>query len=390
MILDMGVDVRYNSPVTSMKALLDEGYDAVFVGTRRARGQGSRHPRPLGGRANIHIGIDWLESVAFGHIDKIGERVLIIGVGNTAMDCCRTSRRLGGKDIKVMARRPRRYFKASPWELEDAEEEQVEIVINHAPKSLRGRERQAQGDGCSTQLEWDDDGRASQTSKVASTPSFLPADDVILAIGQENAFPWIERDIGIEFDKWDMPVVDKTTFQSTRAGRLLRRRRGLGPGEHHLGRRARPPGGDLDPQPLPAASPLTERPPQGMNLVSQKMGLHEWSYSNDYNPAKRQKMKHVDLARALQAARTSRSSWASTPSRPRARCERCLNCDIQTVFTDQLCIECDACIDVCPVQCLTIAPDGEEAELRKRLTVPALNLKQDALRLGAAAPDRAA
>ena len=139
----MGVDIRYNTPVSSMKALLESGYDAVFVGTGAPKGKDLDIPGREEASANIHIGIDWLESVAFGHIDKIGERVLIIGVGNTAMDCCRTSRRLGGKDIKVMARRPRKYFKASPWELEDAEEEQVEIIINHAPKAFVRRRRQA-------------------------------------------------------------------------------------------------------------------------------------------------------------------------------------------------------------------------------------------------------
>ena len=211
-ILDMGVDIRYGSPVNSMKALLAEGFDAIFVGSGAPRGKNLEIP----GRHDtdrIHLGIDWLESITFGHIDSIGEKVLIIGVGNTAMDCCRSSRRLGGKDIKVMARRPRGYFKASPWELEDAEEEGVEIVINHAPKRfvvengvLKGMEFE--------RLEWD---AAAKTSKVAETV-FFPADDVILAIGQENAFPWIERDIGIEFDKWEMPVVDERTMQCSLPG----------------------------------------------------------------------------------------------------------------------------------------------------------------------------
>ncbi len=247
-ILDMGVDIRYNSPVDSMKALLAEGFDAVFVGSGAPRGKELDIP----GRHDtdrIHIGIDWLESIAFGHTDSIGEKVLIIGVGNTAMDCCRSSRRLGGKDIKVMARRPRGFFKASPWELEDAEEEGVEIVINHAPKrfviengKLNGMEFE--------RLEWDAE---AKKSKVIETV-FLPADDVILAIGQENAFPWIERDLGIEFDKWDMPVVDEKTMQCHARRRFLRRRRGLGTEEHHLGRRARPSGRDLDPQLLPGHS----------------------------------------------------------------------------------------------------------------------------------------
>ena len=218
MILDMGVDIRYNTPVNSLKALLHEKpkFDAVFVGTGAPRGKELEIPGRHEAGDHIHIGIDWLEIVAFGHIESIGERVLIIGVGNTAMDCCRTSRRLGGKDIKVMARRPRQFFKASPWELEDAEEEQIEIVINHAPKrfvvengKLKGMEFE--------RVEWSEDAKGRQISTVVDTV-FIPADDVILAIGQENAFPWIERDIGIEFDKWDMPVVDEKTLQSTLPG----------------------------------------------------------------------------------------------------------------------------------------------------------------------------
>src|SRR5215469_4370338 len=134
MITGMGVDLRLNHPIASLRELLAQGFDAVFVGSGAPKGKELKLPGREAGAANIHIGIAWLESVAFGHIDKIGERVLIIGVGNTAMDCCRTSRRLGGKDVKVMARRPREFFKASPWELEDAEEEGVHILVNYAPK----------------------------------------------------------------------------------------------------------------------------------------------------------------------------------------------------------------------------------------------------------------
>ncbi len=191
LILNMGVDMRFNAPVNSMEALLGAGYDAVFVGSGAPRGKNLDIP----GRYEtdrIHIGIDWLESIAFGHVDSIGERVLIIGVGNTAMDCCRSSRRLGGKDIKVMARRPRGFFKASPWELEDSEEEGVEIVINHAPKSFVVEDGTLKG-MLFERLEWDEGAKRSRTLDTV----FFPADDVILAIGQENAFPWIERDSGI-------------------------------------------------------------------------------------------------------------------------------------------------------------------------------------------------
>ncbi|WP_394836728.1 FAD-dependent oxidoreductase [Pendulispora rubella] len=374
MILGIGnIDVRYDAPIGSMKELLDMGYDAIFVGSGAPRGKNLDIP----GRYDtdrIHIGIDWLESVAFGHIDTIGEKVLIIGVGNTAMDCCRSSRRLGGKDIKVMARKPRGYFKASPWELEDAEEEQVEILINHAPKSFVIENGKLKG-MMFDRVEWEIPEKGEPTkSKVVETV-FLPADDVILAIGQEAAFPWIERDIGIEFDKWDMPIVDKTTHQYTRPGIFSGGDAAWGPlniiwAVEHAHQAA------ISIHNYCQGKPATERLPQGMNLVSAKMGLHEWSYKNDYNPVGRQKMTHVDLTERFKQMNIE-VELGFTPEQVAHEVERCLNCDIQTVFTDKACIECDACVDVCPVLCLTIAPNGEEAELRRHLSAPAENPKQD-------------
>ncbi len=367
-ILDMGVEIHYNTPVTSMQTLLDQGYDAVFVGSGAPRGKDLDLP----GRHDtdrIHIGIDWLESVAFGHVDSIGERVLIIGVGNTAMDCCRTSRRLGGRDIKVMARRPRGFFKASPWELDDAEEEGVEIVINHAPTRfvieggrLRGMEFE--------RLTWDAEAKRSQVIDSV----FIPCDDVILAIGQESAFPWIERDIGIEFDKWDMPVVDEVTMQASRPGIFFGGDAAWGP-KNIIWAVAHGHQAAISIHNLCTGLPVYERPPQGMTLSSQKMGISEWSYSNDYNPARRQKMQHVDLERRFKEL-SIEVELGFSPEQTVREVERCLNCDIQTVFTDRLCIECDACIDICPVQCLTITPDSDEAEVRSRLTAPALNPEQ--------------
>src|SRR5262245_6802778 len=288
----MGVDVRYNSPVDSMKALLAENFDAVFVGSGAPRGKNLEIP----GRYDtdrIHIGIDWLESVAFGHVKSIGERVLIIGVGNTAMDCCRTSRRLGGKDVKVMARKPRGFFKASPWELEDAEEEQVDIIVNHAPNSFVIENGKLKG-MMFDRVEWQPDAKGEPSKATVLETIFLPADDVILAIGQEAAFPWIERDIGLEFDKWGMPKVDKTTFQSTRPGVFFGGDSAWGPlniiwAVEHAHQAA------ISIHNMLTGKALTERPPPGMTLTSAKMGLHEWSYKNDYNPAKREKMQHVAL-----------------------------------------------------------------------------------------------
>ncbi|HXF48510.1 MAG TPA: FAD-dependent oxidoreductase [Verrucomicrobiae bacterium] len=368
-ILDMGVDIRYNSPVTSMKALLEQNFDAVFVGSGAPRGKDLELPGRQEAAANIHIGIDWLESIAFGHIDKIGEKVLIIGVGNTAMDCCRSSRRLGGMDIKVMARRPRQFFKASPWELEDAEEEGIEIVINHAPKRFVVENGKLVGMEFE-RLEWDAE---AKNSKVVDTV-FLPADDVILAIGQETAFPWIERNIGIEFGKYDLPVVDEKTFMSSRPGVFFGGDAAWGP-KNIIWAVAHGHEAAISIHQFVHGQPVTQRPPRGLNLISQKMGLSEWSYSNDFNPVHRQKMSHVDLKKRFSELSIEVELGFSAEQTAR-EVERCLNCDIQTVFEAPRCIECDACIDVCPVQCLTITPNGTEEEIKSRLSAPFANPEQ--------------
>ena len=369
MILNMGVDIRYNSPVDSLSALLGEGYDAVFVGTGAPRGKELDIPGRKEASANIFIGIDWLESIAFGHVDKIGERVLIIGVGNTAMDCCRSSCRLGGKEIKVMARRPRGFFKASPWELEDAEEEGVEIVINHAPKrfvlengKLIGMEFE--------KLEWDAGAKRSKTVDTI----FFPADDVILAIGQENAFPWIERDIGMEFGEWDMPVVNETTFMSTIPGVFFGGDAAWGP-KNIIWAVAHGHEASISIHNYCRSIPVTDRPPIGMTLASTKMGISEWAYHNDYNPSQRQKMKHVDLVERFKKL-TIEVEMGFDAEQTAREVQRCLNCDVQTEFVAKRCIECDACIDICPVQCLTITYNGDEQDVRARLSAPAINLEQ--------------
>ena len=373
MILGMGVEVRYDTRVESLKALLAEGYDAVFVGTGAPRGKDLELPGRTEGGANIHIGIDWLESIAFGHVDAIGKRVLIIGVGNTAMDCCRSAARLGGTSIKVMARKPRSYFKASSWELEDAEEELIEIVVDHEPKAFvveNGRLL-----GMEFQRYESSQGTGGQLVQKPLDVVFIPADDVILALGQENAFPWIERDLGLAFDEEGGPVVDAVTFQSTRPDVFFGGDAAFGPKnviwavEH--GHQAAI---SIDNHCRGVA--VSERLPMGMNLVSAKMGLHEWSYKNDYNPVGREKMSHVDLAERFKRLDVEVEIGFS-PEQVAREVERCLNCDLQTVFVDKLCIECDACIDVCPVLCLTITADGPEAELRTRLNAPADNLTQD-------------
>jgi formate dehydrogenase (NADP+) beta subunit len=372
MVLDMGVDLRLDTPVESMKWLLEQGYDAIFVGSGAPKGKELELEGRREGAARIHIGIEWLESVHFGHIESIGERVLIIGVGNTAMDCCRTSKRLGGTDVKVMARRPRPYFKASPWELEDAEEEGVDIVENYAPKRFVVENGKLVGMDFD-HVEWyDENGR--QKSRVLET-TFFPCDDVILAIGQDNAFPWIERDIGIAFGEWDMPVVDRTTMECSVPGVFFGGDAAWGP-ENIIWAVAHGHAAAISIHNHCQRIPVTERPAEGMHLSSMKMGIHEWSYSNDYNPAQRQKMVHVDLRERFRAL-SLEVELGFDPDQTAREVERCLNCDIQTHFTTELCIECDACIDICPVDCLTMAPDvATEAELRPRLSAPALNTAQ--------------
>ena len=370
-ILDMGVEVRYNSPVDSLEELLDSNaFDAVFVGSGAPKGKELELP----GRFDsdqIFIGIEWLESIHFGHVESVGKRVLIIGVGNTAMDCCRSAKRLGATDVKVIARKTRKYFKASPWELEDAEEEQVEIVENRQPIRFIIEDGKLTGMEFEVFKSTETDGKLVQ--EVVGR-EIMPCDTVVLAIGQDNAFPWIERNIGLEFGKWDMPVVDKTTFMSTRPGVFFGGDAAFGPQniiwavEH--GHQAA-----ISIHQYCQGVPVTERPARGMTLLSTRMGLHQWSYSNDYAPVQRQKMTHVDLVKRF-STMTTEVELGFSPEQTAAEVERCLNCDVQTHFTDSLCIECDACIDICPVDCLTITADADEPELRQKLLAPALNETQ--------------
>lgn len=370
-ILDMGVEVRYNTRIDSLKALLDaQEHDAVFVGSGAPKGK----ELDLPGRHDsdqVFIGIEWLASIHFGHVDSVGDRVLIIGVGNTAMDCCRSARRFGASEVKVIARKTRKYFKASPWELEDAEEEGIQILENLSPVRFIVENGKLVG------MEFDKFHSSEVNGKLVQEPAgreIIPCDTVILAIGQENAFPWIERDIGVEFGEWDMPIVDKKTFMSTREGVFFGGDAAWGPEniiwavEH--GHQAA-----ISIHQYCSGLPIADRPPVGQTLASTKMGLHEWSYSNEYDPAARQKMKHVEMPFRF-SKMTIEVEEGFTPEQTRAEVERCLNCDVQTHFTDSLCIECDACIDICPTDCLTITHNGEETELRERLTAPAEEANQ--------------
>ncbi|MEA5446625.1 FAD-dependent oxidoreductase [Gammaproteobacteria bacterium AB-CW1] len=375
-ILDMDVDLRLNSPIESMKALLEEGFDAVFVGAGAPRGKDLK----LDGRdeaqatGRVHIGINWLESVAFEHIESIGEKVLIIGAGNTAMDCCRTSLRLGANDVRVMARKPADQLKASEWELEDALDEGVELMTCHSPKAFVVEDGQLKGMHFEVLEYFEKDGR--QKSRVIDE-IFLPCDDVILAIGQENAFPWIERDIGIEFDDWEVPVVDKITYQSTRPGVFFGGDAAFGP-ENIIWAVRHGHEAAISIHKYVNGEDITQRLPNAVDVHTVKMGQHEWAYSNQYAPEERRLVPHVDMKKRFKNVDIEvelgfgEQEWA-------VEVERCLNCDIQTIFFNDKCIECDACIDICPTQCLTMLhiEDGESEEsVRSRLKVPAKNPDQ--------------
>ncbi len=371
-IVDMGVEVKMNHPIASMKDFLAEGFDAVFVGTGAPRGKNLEIP----GRYesdNIHIGIDWLESVAFDHVKEIGKNVLIIGVGNTAMDCCRTSLRIGADDVKVMARKPRQFFKASDWELEDAEEENIEILINHSPKDFLIEDGHLVGMTFEL-MEYKFDERGGIDRGTVTGETVIPCDDVILAIGQDNAFPWIERDIGIEFNDWECPIVDETTMMCSRDGVFFGGDSAFGP-KNIIWAVAHGHEAAISIHKYCQGEELTDRLPLGVNLSTQKMGMHEWSYSNDYDPAARRLMPHVELKKRFKKLDIE-VELGFTLEQTLQEVERCLNCDIQTVFAANLCIECDACLDICPVNCLTITENGDEAELRTRLQAPADNIEQ--------------
>lgn len=372
-IVDMGVNLKLNHRIESIQKLLNDGFDAIFVGTGAPRGKELILP----GRYetnNIYIGIEWLESVAFEHISSIGKKVLIIGVGNTAMDCCRSSLRLGAQQVKVMARKPRGFFKASDWELEDAEEENVEIIVNHSPKEFILKNGKLIG-MLFDQMEYNIDEKGNIDKGQVVGEKMILCDDVILAIGQENAFPWIERDIGIKFDKWDCPVVNEVTMMSSLNGVFFGGDSAFGP-KNIIWAVAHGHEAAISIHKYCNKEDINQRLARGINLSTQKMGIHEWSYSNDYDPSERRLMPHVDLKERFKKLDIE-VELGFTVDQTIKEVERCLNCDIQTVFDASLCIECDACIDVCPVDCLTITQNGDEDDLRSRLTIPAKNKEQD-------------
>lgn len=376
-ILRLGIHTHFKHYVSSLKETLEQDYDAVFVGTGAPRGRDLPDlPGRQEGDANIHIGINWLGSVAFEHTDKIGKRVIVLGGGNTAMDCCRTARRLGGEDVKVIVRSPFASMKASPWEKEDAQHEDIPIIDNHVPKSFVIEDGKLVGMTFEkVEAKYDENGKRSLVP-TGEPDVFYPADDVLIAVGQENSFPWIERNIGLEFDKWEMPVVDKTTFQSTNPKVFFGGDAAFGP-ENVItavahGHQAAV-SIDLF---CNGKNLLTERLSPFVNLVSQKMGIHEWAYDSPVDEYNRLTVPQAPKDVTLKD-RKREVELGFDPLAGYKEAERCLNCDVQTVFEAPKCIECDACVDICPTSCITFTANADEPELRQNLKVPALNPKQD-------------
>jgi NADPH-dependent glutamate synthase beta subunit-like oxidoreductase len=374
-IVDFGVEVHYGREVKSLKAVLDDGFDAVFVGTGAPRGKDLNITGRKEAAANIHIGIDWLTAVAFGHVDKIGKRVVVIGGGNTAMDCCRTALRLGAEKVTVTVRSPRKVMKASDWEINDAMHEGIPILDNHNPKSFLIKGGRLAGVVFEKMREAGVDKSGRPKLEPTGETVTIECDDVLMAIGQENAFPWIERDIGIEFNEWSMPKIDKTTFMSTRAGVFFGGDAAWGP-ENIIWAVAHGHHAAISIDRYCRGEDINVRPAPGTTLISQKMGIHEWSYSNNYDPAKRVRVPHADLATTLKNLKVE-VELGYDDRLAAKEVERCLNCDVQTVFTSSLCIECDACMDICPVDCINFLANGDEADVRQRLRVPAANSAQD-------------
>jgi NADPH-dependent glutamate synthase beta subunit-like oxidoreductase len=374
-ILGLGIEFVGGKRIDSLKALLAEGWDAVFVGSGAPRGRELDIPGRKEAAANIHIGIDWLSSVSFGHINKIGKRVIVLGGGNTAMDCCRSSRRLGGEDVKVIVRSGFEEMKASPWEKEDAMHEDIPILNFLVPKEFTHDNGKLTGVVFEkVKAEYDAKGRRNLVPS-GEPDQHIPCDDVLLAIGQENAFPWIERDIGIEFDKWEMPKVDTATMASTNPKVFFGGDAAFGP-KNIIWAVAHGHEAALSIDRFCSGLDINERPQPMVDILSQKMGIHEWSYDNDIAPDKRYRVPLRDKVVALRDIKAEVELGFDVEMALK-EAHRCLNCDVQTVFESKLCIECDACVDICPMDCITFTENGEEGDLRTRLSAPAANATQD-------------
>ncbi|MFZ2628678.1 MAG: FAD-dependent oxidoreductase [Rugosibacter sp.] len=373
-ILDLGVAFNGGQRVESMKALLEQGYDAVFVGCGAPRGRALDLPGSKEAADHIHIGIDWLASVSFGHITRVGQRVIVLGGGNTAMDCCRSARRLGGTDVKVIVRSGFEEMKASPWEKEDAVHEGIPIINFHVPKSFEHQDGRLLGMKFEVvEAVYDGQGRRSLVP-TGAPDVFFACDTVLVAVGQENAFPWIERDSGIEFNRSGLPVLGTGTFQSTVPRVFFGGDAAFGP-KNIITAVAHGHEAAVSIDRMLHGEDPARRPAPMTNLMSQKMGIHEWSYHNDVSIDTRFKVPWAKAEVALASIRVEVELGFDAATAFK-EASRCLNCDVQTVFTRETCIECDACVDVCPMDCITFTSNGDEAELRTRLKAPALHAGQ--------------
>ncbi|RYF88844.1 MAG: 4Fe-4S dicluster domain-containing protein, partial [Caulobacteraceae bacterium] len=373
-ITALGPQLILNQEVTSLQGMLAEPYDAIFVGTGAPRGRDLDVPGRAEAADNIHVGIDWLSSVSFGHIEKIGRRVIVLGGGNTAMDCCRTSRRLGGEDVKVIVRSGFDEMKASPWEKEDAMHEGIPIFNFLVPKSVTHENGQLTGLWFE-KVAWQtgEDGRRA-LKPTGEPDQHFECDDVLVAIGQENSFPWIEREV-LDFDKWGMPVVGETTFQSSNPRVFFGGDSAFGP-KNIIWAVAHGHEAAVSIDLYCRGQDVSLRPPPGVTLASQKMGIHEWSYDNDVSLDERRKVPLMETSLALSSIKNE-VELGFDEHLAYAETQRCLNCDVQTVFSAPACIECDACVDICPTDCITFTANGDEPDLRMRLKAPALNDTQD-------------
>ena len=374
-ITTLGVETHFGYEIKSLKAILDKKFDAVFVGTGAPRGKDLELPGRQEADANIHIGINWLTSVAFEHVEKIGKRVVVIGGGNTAMDCCRTALRLGAEKVTVTVRSPRKVMKASDWELKDAMHEGIPILDNHNPKSFVIKNGKLAGVVFEKMKLAGVDARGRPKVEPSGEMVTIDCDDVLMAIGQDNAFPWIEKDLGLEFGEWDMPKVDKKTFMSTRPGVFFGGDAAWGP-ENIIWAVQHGHQAAISIDKHCSGGDMAERPGPGVTLISQKMGIHEWSYSNDYHAQNRTRIPHAELAASLRNLKVE-VELGYDDKLAAKEVERCLNCDVQTVFAPKLCIECDACMDICPVDCINFIDNAPEPALRTSLRVPALDATQD-------------
>jgi NADPH-dependent glutamate synthase beta subunit-like oxidoreductase len=376
-VFALGAEFKSGQRIDSLKALLAEGYDAIFVGSGAPRGRDLEIPGRAEAAAHIHIGIDWLASVSFGHVSQVGKRVIVLGGGNTARDCCRSARRMGGEDVKVIVRSGFDEMKASPWEKEDAQHEGIPIINMHVPKAFVHEGGKLTGMSFEiVRAEYDTKGRRSLVP-TGEPDVLFPCDEVLIAVGQENAFPWIERDIGMEFDKWGLPVLGEGTFQSTLPKVFFGGDAAYGP-KNIITAVAHGHEAAVSIDLLLSGKDVAQRPAPHTNLVSQKMGIHEWSYAHDPSNDLRYKVPWAKAEAALNSIKVEVELGfdARTSLKEAARC---LNCDVQTVFTPKLCIECDACVDICPMDCITFTGNGDEADLRHRLHAPANNTSQDLL-----------